>query len=160
MRRRDELRVPTHTSLTTPAVRMVVLFVWVLDAADCEGDDNDGGRALVLADGSRVSHEVMPVLALRSCVWSVYYSGNMDELPDEQHEQLSAVVFDPNWGLVGHDEECMECENGTYTLLVADWPKSEDEKRLAPLVVNQAEVIKGRKPKTKAAVRSQDDDDE
>jgi hypothetical protein len=120
----------THSlSLTTPAQRMVVV----------EEVEFDG----------TTERWILPVLALQA---SVVYTYRKHRKADDYrvdpeyrtHREMvqhgwvfagdnicySALIMDEEFGLIAHNHTLMEASNVHLTLVICDWPESEDEARL------------------------------
>lgn len=128
---------PHSTTLTTPAVRLVVVSVLRLD------------------DGTLHQH-FLPVVAVRSRVLTVLrrqYEGEQPPQPvgtvdylvacgwqPEPCEVLQdALIVDQDFGVVGHDE--WTASNERRALAACPWPAEEDETRLAWLVAELAALL-------------------
>jgi hypothetical protein len=150
--------LPTALAMTTPAVRMVVVEMWGQRPErfeETEGPDAMGNWP----DEPR--HRFIPVLALVGRHVDDYSrratgSGPPLTAPTWRgmHEKgwvyegfelkFDALILEENYGLILASDAYASTANVVYDLAVCPWPADEDEDRLAPIVAELREGLRGK----------------
>jgi hypothetical protein len=144
---KDEFALEEHVSLCQPAVRMVVVEGYACD------DDGE----------LTVGHEIMPVVAIKSELISVYeneshhHPGSVDpaRLADEgwefkrRHTRIYPLVITENQYLIGLDElrADYDCEFSDTSrcceLIACGWDQCRDDAELEPVISRVKEKAAG-----------------
>jgi hypothetical protein len=149
IRKTDYFVRKVSTSVCTPGVRTVVVYVYVNTPSDGDTVDPECGLT--------VDVEFVPVVAIRSETVATYFrpartGGVVPDKPESDDPRLlaeegwrlqsmeiseSPLVFDPHeqGNALGAVEHLFDTINGDYSIVPCTWPPEEDELRLAKAVL-------------------------